>query len=407
MADIAKLVQSVELTNQNIQNVKTRVTAVVGKLNQIKVAVATAIPQGGQSGGAGVNTSFLKKELENTKGSIAKFKSMIREAAESGAGAAPEMGGLLAMKKRQMHDDKNKTLYERLGGDLNLETSVELVYNKVLLDHRVRAYFEKNAKKMESIRKKMHQFLSGHLGGPKLYDNANLKPTHYHMNVTDYHVDAVAELFQQAFTELGIHPDAVSDAITCIGKIRKDLTTGCTVRMEMARKNTEKGKDALFKRLGGTEGISTFMDRLYDLIVIDNRLKKFFSDKNIKAVKEGQRIYITELLGGPKTYKGRSLEEVHKNMGVDDYFFDCFLMDVEKALSGLGLEDDSIDEVLVTLEPIRAVVLGRSRGVESKHKIVSGKSVLERLGGEGNVEAAIELMYSGNLEDPRVRYFFL
>lgn len=36
------------------------------------------------------------------------------------------------------------------------------------------------------------QFLSGLMGGPVLYDEENIKPAHYHMNITDYHFDAVS-----------------------------------------------------------------------------------------------------------------------------------------------------------------------------------------------------------------------
>jgi len=222
------------------------------------------------------------------------------------------------------------------------------------------------------------------------------------MYITDFHVDAMLEIFAATFTEMGVHPDAATDTLAHVAKIRKDLTTGCTVRMEMARKSVEKGKDALFENLCGIEGMQKFIDRVYDLIAVDARMKKFFAGRNI---------YLTELIGGQKIYKGLGLVEVHKTLGVDDYLFDCFLMNCEKALAGLGIEDSTIDELLVVVEPVRAPVIGRERGISgvgaaSKGKIVDGKTILDRIGGEMNLEAIVETAYNGFILDPRIKFFF-
>jgi truncated hemoglobin YjbI len=400
---MAELVTPINKTSADLANARKRTVEVMAKLGNLKNTFAAASVSGG-------GPPNLRAEVAKMKENVGKFKELLLEAAKVQV-VTESSGSFASMRKKQMIDDPTRSLLERIGGDLSLETALEIVYNKTLLDSRLRAFFEKNQRKVLQIRKKMQDFLTGFLGGHKLYDDANLKPAHYHMNITDFHVDAMLELFAGTFQEMGVHPDAAADALAHIGKIRKDLTTGCTVRMEMARKSVEKGKDALFKNLGGVEGMQKFLDRVYDLIVVDARLKKFFQGRNLVAIKEAQRIYITELIGGPKIYKGRALDEVHKGLGVDDYLFDCFLMDCEKALSGLGLEDQTIDEVLVVLEPVRAPVIGRERGVSgaggaTKGKIVNGKTILERLGGEMNLEAIIETAYNGFVIDPRIKFFF-
>ena len=399
---MAELVTPINKTSSDLATAKKRTVEVMAKLGNLKnTFAATSVSSGGPPN--------LRAEVLKMKENVAKFKELITEAAKVQV-VTESSGSFASMRKKQMIDDPTRSLLERIGGDLSLETALEIVYNKSLQDSRLRAFFEKNQRKILQIRKKMQDFLTGFLGGHKLYDDANLKPAHYHMNITDFHVDAMIELFAATFQEMGVHPDASADALAHIGKIRKDLTTGCTVRMEMARKSVEKGKDALFKNLGGIEGMQKFLDRVYDLIAVDARLKKFFQGRNLIAIKDAQRIYITEMIGGPKIYKGRSLDEVHKGLGVDDYFFDCFLMDCEKALSGLGLEDQTIDEVLVVLEPVRASVIGRERGVSgggaSKGKLVNGKTILERLGGEMNLEAIVETAYNGFVIDPRIKFFF-
>lgn len=56
---------------------------------------------------------------------------------------------------------------------------------------------------------------------------------------------------------------------------------------------------------------------------------------------------------------GRDLKEIHKDLNVTDYHFDCFCSDFQKAMMGLGMDENLIDEVLITMEPLRQTVLGR------------------------------------------------
>lgn len=41
---------------------------------------------------------------------------------------------------------------------------------------------------------------------------------------------------------LDIHPNAITDSLAELGRCRKLITTGCTVRMEVAKKNEEMGE---------------------------------------------------------------------------------------------------------------------------------------------------------------------
>lgn len=46
------------------------------------------------------------------------------------------------------------------------------------------------------------------------------------------------------------------------------------------------------------------------------------------------------------------------------------------------------------MEPLRDEVLNRKRGMRAETKMVDGQSILERIGGEMNLEAVVETMYS-------------
>ncbi|KAF4746984.1 hypothetical protein FOZ63_023983, partial [Perkinsus olseni] len=48
------------------------------------------------------------------------------------------------------------------------------------------------------------------------------------------------------------------------------------------------------------------------------------------------------------------LATVHRDLGLNDYILDCFLMNFEKALNSVGVNEESVDEVMVTLEGFRS-----------------------------------------------------
>ncbi|KAF4706784.1 hypothetical protein FOZ62_018988 [Perkinsus olseni] len=121
--------------------------------------MAVATSSGPSSAMKDVGTNRLRDEIAKARDGIKQFKNMIKDAAEAAAAEEQTTMGFGALKKRMAHDDKTKTLYERIGGDLTLETAVEMAYGRALQDPRTRAYFEKNQRKMASIRQKMHQVM--------------------------------------------------------------------------------------------------------------------------------------------------------------------------------------------------------------------------------------------------------
>lgn len=368
-----------------------------------------------------------------------RFKEMI-SAAASVAGTGPDEGVRLSfesIRTRNRGDDPSKPLIERLGGELVLETLVELSYMRFIDDSRLRAFFDLNPRKSALVKKRLLQFLIGFLDGKSSYDESNLKPSHYHLNITDYHLDAFLDTFRSVLqVDLKVAPGAVQDLIAALSKVRKDIVTGYTIRSELARINTAQGMEVLFHKLGGLEGLVRFIDRLYDVIAIDARIRKFFTGSSIEKIKNGQRAYITQLIGGPLLYRGPSMEEIHKNLNIDDYYFDCFVQDAEKALSWLGADESVTDQVLIQLESVRASVVGRRRGVDQiiaqqadvftthlsggtlgsqAERFLSNTdsvastgtaSLLVMLGGDKKLTEAVDVLFNGSLGDPRLRFFF-
>ena len=86
----------------------------------------------------------MRAELRRAKETVLRFKEMI-SAAASVAGTGPDEGVRLSfesIRTRNRGDDPSKPLIERLGGELVLETLVELSYMRFIDESRLRAFFD-------------------------------------------------------------------------------------------------------------------------------------------------------------------------------------------------------------------------------------------------------------------------
>ncbi|KAF4653512.1 hypothetical protein FOL47_010479 [Perkinsus chesapeaki] len=301
-----------------------------------------------------------------------------------------------------------KTLFEILGGESSITGVVDKVYEMAVLDSRLRSFFEKNKAKIQSIKKKMSQYVCGLVGGPVKYDEADLQPAHYAINITNYHFDSILELFRICLIGDNVERSVVRDFIKTLHPVRRLVTTGFTLRTELAKRNLEHGRDQLFRKLGESEGILALIDKLFGILFTDPRVKDFFADKEetkVKAIKKGITTVLVETWGGPKAYQGREIANIHREVGLNDYHFDAFLADLQKALMGGGADEQLIDEVIVTVEPLRQGVLSRKENDATQLAHKDG-ALVERLGGDLNLESMVENLYEKCQEDTRIKYFF-
>ena len=125
----------------------------------------------------------------------------------------------------------------------------------------LKTFLERNKAKIQSIKKKMGQYMMKIAGGNSPYDVIDMRPAHYTMNKTDWHFDAMLEIFSNILTrDLEIKQGDVREFMRKLQPVRQEVTTGATVRTDIAKTNLAKGKDQLFNKLGKGDGIKKFVD---------------------------------------------------------------------------------------------------------------------------------------------------
>jgi hemoglobin len=129
----------------------------------------------------------------------------------------------------------------------------------------------------------------------------------------------------------------------------------------------------LWERLGGDNGVKKVIDDFVDLATSDRKVNfdrngKFKLDAAAVTLLKGQlRDFISEATtGGPYTYRGKSMKEAHRGMGITNAEFDALAADLEKALKRNGVGAGDIEQVMQLVSATRADIVEGSAAPEKK-----------------------------------------
>ena len=113
------------------------------------------------------------------------------------------------------------TLYERLGGEAAVDKAVDIFYDKVLADERIRDYFENID--MVAQARNQKAFLTMVFGGPNDYSGQDMRNAHAHLALGDEHFDAVVEDLAATLKELGAADSDIAEVAGIAESVRGDV----------------------------------------------------------------------------------------------------------------------------------------------------------------------------------------
>ncbi len=106
----------------------------------------------------------------------------------------------------------------------------------------------------------------------------------------------------------------------------------------------------LYEKLGGKEAVNLAVDKFYEKVLADDRVKHFFVNTDMKAQRNHQKAFMTYAFGGASTFSGRSMRTAHaelvSQMGLSDEHFDAIAENLVVTLQELGVAQNLIDEVV-------------------------------------------------------------
>ena len=112
---------------------------------------------------------------------------------------------------------------------------------------------------------------------------------------------------------------------------------------------SQEEPQSIYEKIGGAEGIAGLVDEFYDSIMSDEVLKPYFKHARVGKIINMQKEFFAAATGGPRTYSGRPLKEIHKHMDISRYEFDRYVGHLVTALETRGITGDDSREVVALI----------------------------------------------------------
>ena len=97
-----------------------------------------------------------------------------------------------------------------------------------------------------------------------------------------------------------------------------------------------------YEAVGGAPAVSAVVNDFYERVLGDPQLAPYFEDVDLPRLKRHQVLLVTQVLGGPANYDGRTLAEAHAGLGIDHNDFMAVVGHLGAAMKGAGVPDDII-----------------------------------------------------------------
>ncbi|TYQ26515.1 group 1 truncated hemoglobin [Pseudanabaena sp. UWO311] len=105
----------------------------------------------------------------------------------------------------------------------------------------------------------------------------------------------------------------------------------------------------LFEKLGGAGAVAVAVDRFYERVLQDDRIKHFFANTDMVKQRNHQKAFLTYAFGGADKYDGHHMRQAHKdlvsNQGLNSDHFEAVTEDLMITLKEMGVNDDLLAEV--------------------------------------------------------------
>lgn len=95
----------------------------------------------------------------------------------------------------------------------------------------------------------------------------------------------------------------------------------------------------LFTRLGGIETLKKVHKIFYDELYTHTWLKTFFKDHPQEILEQQQTTFMTQLMGGPKIYAGKTPKNAHQHMFITDEIFELRHQILSESIRRAGIDD--------------------------------------------------------------------
>jgi hemoglobin len=115
---------------------------------------------------------------------------------------------------------------------------------------------------------------------------------------------------------------------------------------------------SLYETLGGQAVIEAVVDDFYKRILHDERISHYFSHLEMEKQREHQTAFISQVVGGPQQYTGRSMHEAHSRLKLTKADFNAVVGHLVATLESFQVPQVHIDAVISKIATLEREILG-------------------------------------------------
>lgn len=108
----------------------------------------------------------------------------------------------------------------------------------------------------------------------------------------------------------------------------------------------DSSNSTLYERIGGADTIESLVDSFYGKVLSDPELSFYFKDKPMEKLRKMQKEFFSAATGGPITYSGRPLSEVHRGLAISKREFGRFTEHLIDTLKEVGVHESDANEII-------------------------------------------------------------
>jgi hemoglobin len=113
-----------------------------------------------------------------------------------------------------------------------------------------------------------------------------------------------------------------------------------------------QGVASIYSRIGGYEAIEGVVEDFYDRVLADDELSGFFTGTNMGRLKGKQAEFFAAALGGPESYTGPPMKQVHQGRGIAMHHFDLVAQHLVAALHAAGVPPNVVTQIIAAIAPL-------------------------------------------------------
>lgn len=122
---------------------------------------------------------------------------------------------------------------------------------------------------------------------------------------------------------------------------------------------TAAAEMSIYDAIGGEQALVAVVDDFYLRVLDDPQLAGFFAGVNMPKLKGRQVEFFAGALGGPGSYRGASMREVHLDRGISQADFDKVAFHLMAALAAAGIPGETVAQIAQAITPLARDIVSR------------------------------------------------